>query len=202
MIKCEKVSKILFIRGVYKRDCLSDDIFEKKILENSINDAAIVSTDTSISTPIDVNFVNYEKMPSTFNNIDTWKKKTNIKCWCCTLSFDTVPIFIPKVIEPITLKNKVEREKITKQQFSISVYGNFCSFGCAYHYIETHNFNISDKIESINKLKLLHKLFYNTKLKDIGFYPDPYQLAQYGGTLTEVEFREEKNKYKRENIIC
>lgn len=199
VIKGEKIPKILFIRGVFKKDCTSDDIFEKKILENSSNDV-LISSDHAISTPDDMTFVNYEKIPSTFENIETWKKRTNVKCWCCTLSFDSVPIFIPKVIEPITIKNKVEREKITKQQFSISVYGTFCSFGCANYFIESRNFSISERVESINKLKLLHKLFYNTKIKETAFYPEPYRLEQYGGDMTIAEYKSLQETYKHENV--
>ena len=28
------IPKILFIKGVFKKDCIQDDIFEKKIFEN------------------------------------------------------------------------------------------------------------------------------------------------------------------------
>lgn len=200
-IQSEKIPKILFIRSVYVRDCQSDDIFEKKILENTIDTATPIANDI---LPIDdtAAFINYEKLPCIFDGIENWKKKTNLKCWNCTLPFDTTPIFIPKVIEPITIKNKIEREKMTKQQLSISVYGTFCSFGCGYFFIENHNYTISERIESINKLKLLHKLFYNTKLKETGYYPPPQLLKQYGGDLTIAEYQEEKEKHKRENITA
>lgn len=198
-IKCEKVPKILFIKGIFIKDCLSDDIFEKKILEHTNPQSDYNIDNNDLETPIDINFINYEKFPTTFESIETWKKKTNIKCWCCTLSFDTIPIFIPNVIEPITPKNKIERENMLKQQFSISVYGTFCSFGCAYFFIESHNFSIAEKIESLNKLKLLHKLMYNKKIKDIGYYPSPYRLEQYGGNLTIAEFKSMQELYKLEN---
>ena len=38
MFKTTIIPKILFIKGVFKKDCVSDDIFEKKILENSVTE--------------------------------------------------------------------------------------------------------------------------------------------------------------------
>jgi len=149
LIKGVSVPKILFIKGIFKKDCTSDDIFEKRILENS----HVVEAEVDISsTEVIVNgesFTNYEKLPSIFTNIETWKKKSNLACWNCTLFFTTVPIFIPKV----------------------------------------------------NKLRLLHKLFYNNnKMKELAYYPTPLNMTQYGGCLTITEFKHEISIYNAQDF--
>lgn len=200
LIKGSNAPKILFIKGIFKKDCLSDDIFEKKILENTIEtDTTCDSTDDTILTST---FVNYKKLPSIFTDIESWEKKTNLLCWNCTLQFTSIPVFIPSVIEPITIKNKIEREKSNIQKFSISVYGVFCSFGCTRQFIENHNYSISDKTETINKLRLLHKLFYNNmKMKEMTCYPRPLEMRQYGGDLSIEDFKEQMENIKNSEII-
>lgn len=187
-IKIKKTPKILFIKGVFKKDCVSDDIFEKKILE--------AATDDIITSIIPLqNFVLYEKLPSIFTNIESWEKTSNLHCWHCNLGFSSIPVFIPGVIEPSNLKHKLKNNR----DFSISVIGVFCYFECAMQYIKCRSYSIVDKTEMINKLKLLHKLFYNKPLEDMKDYPDPYQMKQFGGDLTVEEYKAKKEKYR--NVI-
>lgn len=194
MIYGEKTPKILFIKGIFKKDCQSDDIFDKKVLEGSIDDIDNINPIDESTNLNNNQFVNYERLPNIFHDIDSWKKNTNLCCWNCTLQFTTTPVFIPKVIEPITIKNKDEREKNNGKKLSISTYGVFCTFGCAKQYIETRNYSYADRVEALNKIKLLHKLFYNVKMKEDIKYPLPTRLKQYGGDLTVSEFREYINK--------
>jgi hypothetical protein len=199
-IKGIKIPKILFIKGIFKKDCQSDDIFEKKILENAnIADMSsnLITIQPTIDHPFDeitTNFVNYEKLPPIFSNIETWKHKTNLLCWNCALNFNSIPVFIPKVIEPLMIKNKLGREK-KSNSYSISVYGVFCTFGCAKQYIESHNYSISDRTENINKLNLLHKLFFNHNMKEMTDYPNPHNMKSFGGDMTVEEFRANIKKY-------
>lgn len=198
-IRIANVPKVLFIKGIFKKDCLSDDIFEKKILENS-NITQLTMDCTTIQPTIDnpfgqddntTFFVNYKKLPSVFETIDTWPKTSNLLCWNCSRKFKTIPVFIPKVIEPIILKNKIDRDKLTNKCFSISVHGVFCLFACAVQYVETHDYSISDKVEITNKLRLLYKLFYSgTKVPDFNNYPSPLRMKQYGGNLTIEEYED------------
>lgn len=204
-IKSANVPKILFIKGIFKKDCTSDDIFEKKILENSNtieNEMVIVSGNALTNTQSFTNFINYQKLPNIFHDIASWEKKTNLLCWNCTLQFQSVPVFIPRVIEPVTSKfmaSHAPRTDETHQKYSISVQGVFCSFGCARQYIETHNYSISEKTEKLNKLRLLHKLFYNnTKMKEVTSYPIPLEMKQFGGDLTIEDFREQLEKFKKD----
>ena len=195
LIKATKLPKILFIKDVFKKDCLSDDIFDKKILDNINTNMKENVVDDNNKSKLDWHYVNYTKLSHIFESIETWNKKSNLLCWNCTLSFDSIPVFIPDVIEPATVKNKAYNTK-----YSISVYGVFCSFGCAHKYVETHNYSLSERIEAFNKLKMLHKLFYNKNMRDISHYPSHLQMKQYGGDLTVEEFRAQIEEYKKENI--
>lgn len=180
-----KIPKILFIKGVFKKDCSTDDIFEKKILENiPANTEEVISTSHSIEE--DRQYIAYDKLPNIFESFETWPKKTNIHCWHCTLDFDSIPVFIPKVIEP----RPNRRADRNDTNYSISTYGVFCCFGCANKFIESRNYSMIEKIEMMNKLKLLHKFFYNKLMQDVISYPDPHQLQQYGGELTPEEFKD------------
>jgi hypothetical protein len=183
-----KIPSILFIKGVYKKDCSNDDIFEKKILENTPSVEIDFNGDIDISDISSItncnNFVNYEKLPNIFESIETWQKKTKLKCWNCTLSFTSIPVFIPKVIEPNFGKGK------NKKNYSISVHGVFCTFACAKQHVENRNYSLSERVETLNKLKLLYKLFYGDKMKDTPSTTTPFQMKQYGGDLTEDEYLE------------
>jgi hypothetical protein len=204
LINKPKAAKILFIKGVFKKDCVSDEIFEKKILENISEDSILAS---SMENGFNVDYVNYEKLAPIFEDINSWQKKTNLLCWNCSLSFSSIPVFIPQVIEPISHRNhNNNRHQLQSSQdqsckgqppkeqsptkYSIGVYGVFCSFICTKHYVNSHNYSLIDRIEIMNKLKLLYKLFYNMKMNDVSNYPTPLQMQQYGGDLSTSEFLE------------
>jgi hypothetical protein len=183
LINKPKTAKVLFIKGVFKKDCVSDDIFEKRILERIDNTIDQPTQLNGESSGIYINnFISYEKLPSIFEDINTWQKQTNLLCWNCSLSFTSIPVFIPQVIEPCLHKHN------DTIKYSISVHGVFCSFICAKHYVKTRYHTIVDRTETLNKLELLYKLFYNIKMKDVTNYPLPQQMKQYGGDLSIEEF--------------
>lgn len=192
-----RIPKVLFIKGVFKRDCTSDDFLEKKVIDEITSDT--VNKTLVTNGLVDVtedNFIgcakqkiSYKKLPSIFESLDSWPKKTNLLCWHCSLPFDTVPIFIPKVIEPVISKTKPNK-------YSIGVFGVFCSFGDAMEFIKNSNWTLMDKIESINKLKHLYKVFFNTTLKDVVSYPSVFDMIQYGGDIEINKYKELVNQFK------
>lgn len=195
------VPKVLFIKGVFKKDCVEDDFLERKVIDTINNEACIGDVINNIVTEVNEytydntkNKIAYKKLPSVFESLHDWPEKTNLLCWHCSLSFDTVPIFIPKVIEPVISKTK-------KTKYSIGVYGVFCSFGDAAEFIKNSNWLLIDKIETMNKLKHLYKIFYGTQLKEIVSYPSVFDMIQYGGDLEISQYRELINKYKTEEEI-
>jgi hypothetical protein len=185
--------KILFIKGVFKKNCMMDDFFEKKILENIDSNFAepnvlfsatadgVAYRETGHAQPSKP-AEKYCKLPSVFTDIEAWPDLTNILCWNCSLSFDHVPIFIPKVIEPIM------RHKDGKK-LSITPEGTFCGFGCAHRFIQTQNFSIIDRIEKLNKLKFFYKLLYGEAMPTYHSFPSPHSMVQYGGDVSIDDFK-------------
>lgn len=120
-------------------------------------------------------------------SLQEWPSSTNIKCWYCGLGFKSHPIFIPKSI------NNTNKGK------SLSVCGNFCTFGCAQAFIETNKM-ISNTFDSIGHLKYLYNIFYEKKINDIISSPNKYNLLQYGGTLTIKEYKNKLIEINNKNL--
>jgi hypothetical protein len=104
------------------------------------------------------------------NNKYKWPQKTNIRCWNCTLYFDTVPCGIP-----INYNNEI-----------FSVFGCFCSFNCMVSYNQRSR--ISNKWEIWSLINLMYKKIYG-EAKDILPSPDYKLLKEYGGNLTRKEYK-------------
>lgn len=164
---------VLFIKGVFKKDCCTDEFFETKLIEK-------IDYNDEISTiPQQHLFV---QIPQFFESIDKWPKKTNLCCWRCSLNFDTIPIFIPSVIEPIVNRN-------SENKYSISVYGVFCSFIDATAFVKESNWTWIEKVEAINKIKHLYRIFYGKNMPDYSNFPNVFSMVQYGGTVEVHDFK-------------
>jgi hypothetical protein len=164
-IKEYEIPSILFIKGVFIRDCIPiDELFEQQLMEQLNNDNPVIC---------------YEKFPSFFVNNKTWIKTTNIKCWYCDLSFDSKPVFIPKMIEHSGITN----------DYNIPTLGCFCSFCCAKSYCDIYYTRICDHIKINDMLKFLYNIFNGKKIKEINSAPNKYEMVQYGGSLDPLEFR-------------
>lgn len=160
-----KESKILFIKGVFIKDCMPmDDIFEQQI-EEQLN--------------LDHPVILYTQMPSIFRSLKTWVKKTNVKCWYCDLNFDNIPVFIPKIIEKTYLCD----------EYNISTYGCFCSFSCAAKFNNLYNQRICVNVDIRDKLVFLFNIFYGRVIKEITPSPDKYIMKQYGGDVDSMLYR-------------
>lgn len=171
-IKEYKIPKILFLRGVFIKDCIPlDDIFERQIIEK-----------LNIDNPI----VTYNDFPSIFTNLNSWIKKTNLKCWYCDLNFDNMPVFIPKIIEHSGLNTN----------YSISTYGCFCSFCCATTYTNLYYQKICDNIKIKEMTRFLYRIFKGHAIKEILQSPSKYIMTQYGGDTDASTYRGMVNKLK------
>jgi len=114
-----------------------------------------------------------------------WPDKTNIKCWWCTLSFNTVPCFLPT------------RLKWQGDKKCYQVLGCFCSFNCAMAY------NLyaleQDQYEKMHKSTLIHSVYthiHDEKNDQLDILPAPpkEKMIAYGGTWTVDEYRERLTK--------
>lgn len=126
---------------------------------------------------------NFDKIPTIFTSLKDWIKKTNLKCWYCSLNFDSIPVFLPIYI--------YKKDNILYQD----VHGNFCSFNCVKSYIDLH-YNSDDTFIYNQNLLKLYKLFNNKSIVDIDLAPSKFDIDIYGGYMTEDEY---KNKLR--NLI-
>jgi len=104
------------------------------------------------------------------NKKNNWPKSTNLRCWHCTLHFDTVPCGLP---------TDCDGEKF-------KVCGCFCSFNCMVAYNQksrnSHKWEISSLINQMYK-----KIFKESK--NILPTPDYELLEEYGGKLSREDYR-------------
>ena len=163
-VKEYKIPKILFIKGVFLKDCMPiDDIFEQRLMDQLEVEETVVS---------------YNRLPSTFNDFDSWPKQTNIKCWNCDLAFAGVPVFVPRGIDVLS-----------ETKYDIGREGCFCSFHCAEDHIELHNKKICDVINRREMLLFLYKVFTGKVVKEILRAPSKYIMKHYGGSVEPTEYQ-------------
>jgi hypothetical protein len=163
-IKEFKVPKILFIRGVFLKDCIPiDDIFEQQLIDRLDEE--------------EISVMEFDKIPSIFTTLNTWIKKINTKCWFCDLNFESIPVFIPRLIEP------------SGGGYTIGTEGCFCTFSCAMAHINVHYPKICDNVRKRDMLKFLYKMFNDSKVREILASPSKYEMNQYGGSLEIHQYR-------------
>jgi len=160
---------ILFLKGIYKKDCNSmEEMFTNQLMdkfkESDSNDRYVD--------------VIYDTIPTTFTTVDKWVKSTNLKCWNCDCNFSNMPCFIPISLDP----SKHGKE------YTMDVYGNFCSFPCAASHI---NSNFRDDLWNKRMLlKILYSKFHGgKKIIEIPDAPSKTMMQQYGGTINVAEYR-------------
>ncbi len=113
-----------------------------------------------------------------------WPSQTDVLCWWCCHSFVTSPIGIPEKV----------RTEYEERPEHFEVWGNFCSFECAYAFL------IQEKGEAkaeshYSDLVFLHSRLTGTKYagehreKRFQIAPSRYLLKAFGGPLSIEEFR-------------
>lgn len=147
-------SRIIFLRGVFPVDCETiNDKFRKHVMSD-------------ISERVDAQQA-YNCIPKTFTTIEEWTKSTNIKCWFCTCSFSTRPVFVPG-------------RNISQ------VNGNFCSFNCAEAWINQQP--LSSQWEMREQLKELYYIFNGRRITTILPAYDKVEMKEYGGRLSRAAY--------------
>jgi len=158
----EKKDRILFLSRVYPSDFIDIEYaLEDKLLEG-------LPTETENETII------YNNIPKIFYNLDSWIKSTNILCWHCHISFDSVPVFCPKYKYNST---------------SFEVQGNFCSFPCASKWNDK-NSRPNEKSRKTKLLVELYFIFYGDTVMQVPMAPDYVDMIAYGGFLTREQFED------------
>ncbi len=103
---------------------------------------------------------------------DKWIENSNIACWWCCHTFDTIPLGLP---------NHFYKDKFY-------VYGCFCSLNCAYAYnLELNDYKIWDRQTLLNYLKSI--IFTDN---DFILKPSPPRqiLELFGGHMNIKTYRE------------
>lgn len=119
------------------------------------------------------------------NKKKMFPKKTNIHCyWCCN-SFDSVPCFLPYSYSKGTFK----------------VFGCFCSPECAAAYNFKDNNDMDNVWERYSLLNLMYKKIYNREV-DIKLAAPRMMLRQFGGNMSVEEFRKLNNNYNKDYHVA
>lgn len=147
-------SRIIFLRGVFLADCETiNDKFRKHVMSDV---GEKIETQQS-----------YDIIPKVFTSLDSWPKSTNIKCWFCTLTFSTRPVFVPG--------------RDIKQ-----VNGNFCWFNCAAAWINLQPENV--QWEMREQLKELYYIFTGKRVNVILPAHAKTEMKEYGGMSTRAAY--------------
>jgi hypothetical protein len=115
----------------------------------------------------------YFELLRDFVKNEDWLHNTDVCCWWCCHSFDTVPIGLPEKYDELLKKFQVK--------------GVFCSFSCIVAYKNEHKrIRVNDYL-----IKFLYNKLTGTFLLDSHLEPAPPRcsLKMFGGELTIEEFR-------------
>lgn len=186
-ISYKNIDSILFLRGVYKKDCKRiEDIFQDRLITDNQQKQII-----------------YEKLPVNFIDLDSWVKSTNLHCWRCHRQIKYKPWFEPQSIEPIAdistglinpkkpnTDNESNDKKLYKRNVYITTKGAFCSHNCVAAYILLYTKDIAERLNKMAMLKYLYEIFTGKNILDIQPSPEPTEMIQYGGELTQIEYQD------------
>ncbi len=197
---------ILFLQGVFKKDCQKiEDMLKGKLMSNDP-----LQQQESIS---------FDKIPIIFNNLQEWPTSTNIACWFCTRFFKGRPWFAPQTIEPkfsVQKDNNIKDNHIkeTKEvviksnlkeaptkEYVISVQGVFCCANCVMAYILLHTTDLVERLNKIAMLKFIYELFMGRPITHIHPSPSPYNMVQYGGSWTPTVYQQKIDMLDNVNVI-
>ena len=178
--KKQSLDGILFLQGVFKKDCKRvEDFFHERLLHDG-------SAENKI----------YDKIPLVFTSVDTWVKNTNLLCWVCSRAFKTAPWFEPQSIDPLCrgkigvfLDNNQIKNIDRNKKYCINIKGNFCSPNCVMRNILTNTKDLSERHNKISMLKFVYELFTGIKICNVEPSPLHTDMIQYGGFMTTQEYQ-------------
>ncbi len=110
---------------------------------------------------------NYTEIPDVFTDVNSWPKRSNLKCWECGLVPDAYPKFIPMYPQC--------RDGID----ICDAYGHFCEWSCAARHIQTGDFK--NRIDMMEILLLFEEKFSENRKKVIIMSPPKTIMQDYCG---------------------
>jgi hypothetical protein len=197
-----KKPNLLFLKGISLDDRKKDNIFVEKYCENN---AVTVYTDlqvpeydsyTTLSEYGNSNATTmrgkiiYDSIPKTFNTIDKWPKRTNLRCWNCCRQFNSIPVFIPTDIS----RNESGEEEI-------GVHGNFCLFNCAQQYIDEKYNKYNNDHDNKTRMLLIVYSKFNAGRKTVKIIasPDKTEMKMFMGEIGITESQYEEKIFENNN---
>jgi hypothetical protein len=131
-------------------------------------------------TKLDINFIEV-----TSNKKIEWKTETDVACWWCTETFNTVPV--------VATEKYIDDGKTNEGTFH--VFGCFCSFNCSASYI----LNMDDH-KVWERYAILCRLYYKLFGKEEKIKPAPTfrALDKFGGKISIEKFRKGSLSWKKE----
>jgi len=188
-------SAILLFTDIFFRDLRTNE----NLLPNACTSGKLALDKTSI----DINTylidfdervkIKYTLVPKHYSCMNNWIKTSNLLCWNCHLSFDTIPLFVPVGTVP-------KANDINPGIKYIIPYGNTCSFGCTMNYIiENNDINIPNKNES---RRLLYRILAEVTMdiKIISPHPSYKVLKLYKGH-SGITTQEYIQKYRTVKVL-
>ncbi len=172
--KIDKNSLITSIQP-QKLQILHLNIKEEEIIDNSSTLSSINSFNNNLIQKQEDNEKYMKKIDDTIYQIfaeyvDEWPAKTDVCCWWCCHTFETLPVGIP-----VNIKND-----------NFLVRGIFCSFPCLNTYNRIHNFTTKTYL-----IKALYSKLSGTSIysKSLSYAPPREMLKMFGGTMSIDDFR-------------
>lgn len=132
----------------------------------------------------------YNSIPTKFITLDDWPNTTNLKCWICDTTFNTMPKFIPVASEMIDGAEVHE------------VHGNYCSWNCALEDVYLNFKNHINFYAIERSLYQIASIFEGQRVFKLKPGPPKVLRREYCGsaglTLAEFKVRQKNdfNNYK------
>ena len=176
----------LFLQGVFKRDSRTlEDMLKDQLIGDDVREVYELS-----------DLKQYNTVPVQFTSEESWPKSTNIQCWWCTCRFEGAPRFMATSIEPTcdgktgVIISATDLKKVAnKKSCIISTKGVYCSFNCVIAYIIAHIHDMFDRLNKLEMTKFSYELILKKKAYDIKPSPPPTEMIQFGGWLSESQYR-------------
>jgi len=206
-------SKILFLPGVFLQDCPDSDPESEDVLEISLED----SEDLTVGPCKELKPKIYDELQTQYINRDLWKKTTNLHCWACGLTFNTVPYAIPigwtkRLVSPDNIDDQTEASDSSllsstrrfKEMPIMEMHGNFCHGGCgAWYILKVGDPKIPNKRESMELYIIFHNDLTGESVNYMPCAEPRTRMHMYCGSIgiSDEEYRKENTQklsgYKR-----
>lgn len=208
-------SKILFLPGVFLKDCpgpdeeSSDEVVEVHLSSDEELDS--IATDiTQLEPVIRPRSVikKYDTIPTQFTRRELWPTSSNLLCWFCDRDFTGMPWPVITGCSKTLVSDDSDGSDISdaillnslsafNEILLMDTHGNFCQSGCSMAYIDLVNDpKIVNKYESKRLLKLFAEIMTRTQVNHIPSSDVRTCMQKYCGPggKTEEKYREENEQ--------